>query len=57
MIILYDLKGNKLMTFGELTSGNGSVGIEAGKLPPGVYSYALIANGKKIATQKMILIK
>ena len=52
---VYDLQGKQLMKFGIEGRGKTSVGIDGSSLQPGMYIYALIADGEEIDSKRMIL--
>jgi hypothetical protein len=57
---VYNAAGREVETIIEnkmLAAGNSSYTFNASKLPSGIYFYSLFANGIKIDTKKMILIK
>lgn len=54
-LVIYDLNGRSIATYG--ISNKGSIDFNANGLSNGTYAYAIIANGKSIATQKMIIQK
>jgi trimeric autotransporter adhesin len=54
-VIIFDLNGKLLKTLPIKIPGKGSVTISSRELTPGMYHYALVVNGKEIATKKMIL--
>jgi hypothetical protein len=51
----YDLQGNQLLCFDILLPGEGKLVILGNTLPPGVYLYSLISDGRLADTQQMIL--
>lgn len=56
-IYIFDMQGSMLKTIPFTDRGNVSVTIEGGDLTPGMYIYSLIADGKEIASKRMILTK
>lgn len=56
-IYIFDMQGSMLKTIPVTDRGNVSVNIEGGDLNPGMYIYSLIADGKEIASKRMILTK
>ena len=56
-IYIFDMQGSMLKTIPVTDRGNVSVTIEGGDLTPGMYIYSLIADGKEIASKRMILTK
>lgn len=56
-IVVTNASGNAVKTFTGLIKGNGSVTISANELAAGTYYYSLIADGKKLDTKKMVLVK
>ena len=53
-ILLLNLNGQTLREF-KLTAVKGSITIDSNTMQKGMYLYSLIANGKEIATKKMIV--
>ena len=53
---IYDLTGRILKTY-TLTGGNTQMNISEGKLSQGIYFYQVILNGKRIANDKLVIIK
>jgi cell division septum initiation protein DivIVA len=56
-IIITDMSGKTIKQFNNLSSGNGTVTVEANSLSPGTYLYTLIVNGKKVDSKQMVLVK
>ncbi len=56
-IVLYDLQGKELRTYALERRGSTSIEIGAGEMQPGLYIYALIADGQLIASKRMLVIK
>jgi len=54
-LVVYDLNSRQIATYS--IAGKGSIEFDASGLPNGTYGYAIIANGKSIAVQKMIIQK
>jgi len=54
-LVISDLNGRTISTY--TISGKGTVLFDAGGLDNGIYTYAIIANGQSIATQKMVIQK
>ncbi|MCF8360820.1 MAG: tail fiber domain-containing protein [Prolixibacteraceae bacterium] len=54
-ITVYDLNGTQLKSIGLHQKGEGNIAIEGNELEPGMYLYALIADGQIIDTKKMVL--
>jgi trimeric autotransporter adhesin len=54
-LYVYDMQGKPLTSFDVKERGNSSVRIEGGFLTPGLYLYALVADGQVIDVKKMIL--
>ena len=54
-IYVYDLQGKQLLVYADLSKGSGEVVIEAGLLSPGIYNYALIADGQVIDVKKVVV--
>jgi hypothetical protein len=54
-INVYALDGKQLKSYPLFAGQNGSVTINGNELYPGMYLYALIIDGREIATKKMIL--
>ena len=57
VVYIFDMQGNMLRTIPVGDRGNVSVTIEGGDLNAGMYIYSLIADGKEIASKRMILTK
>lgn len=55
VVYIFDMQGNMLRTIPVNDRGNVSVTIEGGDLNAGMYIYSLIADGKEIASKRMIL--
>lgn len=53
-ITLYNLIGNPLQTF-RIDMPKGNVVVQTASLPPGVYFYSIVADGKKLATKKLVV--
>ncbi len=49
------MQGNQIKQYSINATGNGSITLEGGTLEPGMYMYALIADGKEVDTRRMIL--
>ena len=56
-IYIYDLQGKQVEQLPVTDMGAGSVTLHGGNLQAGMYIYSLIANGKELASKKMILTK
>lgn len=54
-LVIYDLNGKVISTYN--VTGKGSVKFDTDQLSNGTYIYAVVANGKSIATQKMVIQK
>ena len=54
---IYDLQGKQIKSIGIIQRGNGSITISANELQPGMYKYALIADGGIFGIETMILTK
>ena len=57
VVYIFDMQGNMLRSIPVSERGNVSVTIEGGDLNAGMYIYSLIADGKEIASKRMILTK
>lgn len=57
VVYIFDMQGNMLRTIPVNDRGNVSVTIEGGELNAGMYIYSLIADGKEVASKRMILTK
>lgn len=55
VINIYDLQGKQIKSFNIKGRGDSSIIINGYELDPGIYLYALIADGKEIGTKRMIL--
>lgn len=56
-IYIYDLQGKQVRRLDVPERGQTTVTLHGGDLPAGMYIYALIADGKELASKKMILTK
>jgi len=58
-IVVYDIMGREIQTLlnGKYTSGTYECRFDGSSLSSGIYLYALFADGKKIDTKRMVLIK
>ncbi len=56
-LYIYDLNGTQIDQKALQDRGKSSVTLEAGSLAPGMYLYALVADGKVIDTKRMIITK
>ena len=56
-IYIYDLQGKQVAQLPVTDMGAGSVTLHGGDLQAGMYIYSLIADGKELASKKMILTK
>ena len=56
-LYIFDMQGSLMRTIPVTDRGNVSVTIEGGDLNAGMYIYSLIADGKEIASKRMILTK
>ena len=56
-LLVYDLQGNQLKNIPVISRGKGEVVIQASELSAGMYVYTLLADGKEVATKRMILTK
>jgi hypothetical protein len=54
-LVVTDASGKTVKQFNSLSSGNGSVTIDANTFSSGSYLYSLIVDGKTVATKQMIL--
>ncbi len=54
-LYVYDMQGKQIDQYPIQERGNGSITITGGSLQPGMYMYALIADGKEVDTKRMIL--
>lgn len=52
---IYDLQGKQIKSIAVQQRGNGQIIIQASELTPGIYYYTLIADGKEVGMEKMIL--
>lgn len=57
VVYIFDMQGNMLRNIPVNDRGNVSVTIEGGDLNAGMYIYSLIADGKEVASKRMILTK
>lgn len=56
-LFIYNLQGNQLKTITIAERGKNHVTIQASEFTPGMYIYTLIADGKEVASKRMILTK
>jgi hypothetical protein len=56
-IYIFDMQGQPVITFDNLTAGKGEINLMAQQLPAGLYYYTLVANGIIQDTKSMILTK
>jgi hypothetical protein len=56
VLAVFDMNGKMLLQFNNL-SGRSQVTISGNTLAAGMYIYSLLANGKELATKRMILTK
>ncbi|MEM1000815.1 MAG: tail fiber domain-containing protein [Bacteroidota bacterium] len=56
-IYIFDLNGRQVMTYDNLTAGEGEVTVAANELEPGMYLYSLVIDGQEAATKRMIITK
>ena len=57
MLYIFDMQGALLKSIPVTDRGNVSVTIDGGELNAGMYIYSLIADGKEVASKRMILTK
>ena len=57
VLYIFDMQGNMLRSIPVTDRGSVSVTINGGELNAGMYIYSLIADGKEVASQRMILTK
>lgn len=57
VLYIFDMQGGLLKTIPVTDRGNVSVTINGGELNAGMYIYSLVADGKEIASKRMILTK
>jgi Chaperone of endosialidase/Secretion system C-terminal sorting domain len=55
-IAVYNLQGTQLLRFDRLNGGS-QITINAGTLQPGIYIYALVAEGQEIISKRMVVAK
>jgi len=55
VLYIYDMQGKQINQYPVYERENGSITITGGILNPGMYMYALIADGKEVDTKRMIL--
>ena len=55
ILYIYNMNGNQIKSISITQKGNGSVTINGSELQPGMYIYALVADGKEVDTKRMIL--
>ncbi|MBT1697619.1 hypothetical protein KK083_12075 [Fulvivirgaceae bacterium PWU4] len=53
-IFVNDEAGNRVMTFNDLKD-EGEIKIDASRLAPGTYRYALVVNGRVVERRKMVV--
>jgi hypothetical protein len=54
-ILVFDMNGKLLKTFGIAAKGEGNLVIDAKQLQAGMYLYTLLIDGKEVDTKRMIL--
>ncbi len=54
-LVIYDLNGKVISSYNVI--GKGNVKFDTGQLSNGTYIYAIVADGKSVATQKMVIQK
>lgn len=54
-LFIYNLQGNQLKNMQISERGKSKITIQANELTPGMYIYALVADGKEVANKRMIL--
>lgn len=57
IIQVYDLNGNKVAEYTNLSAGANTIKVESGSFKPGVYVYVMLADGQTIGTKRMIVTK
>jgi trimeric autotransporter adhesin len=55
VIYVYDIQGKQIKSINLTGREQGTIIIHGSELLPGIYYYSLIADGKVIGTEKMIL--
>jgi hypothetical protein len=55
-VIIFDMKGGRVLEFAKLSSSVGKVVIEADQLSQGIYTYALFVNNRVVARKKMLIV-
>ena len=55
IIYVYDMTGKQLRNFELMPNGSGEIIISGGELQAGMYTYAMIADGKLIGSKQMVL--
>ena len=53
-IFVSDAEGNRVMTFNDLRE-EGEIRIDASRLAPGTYRYALVVNGRVVERRRMVV--
>ena len=56
-VYIFDMQGNMLKCIPVNDRGNATITIEGGELNAGMYIYSLVADGKEVASKRMILTK
>lgn len=56
-LFIYNLQGNQLKNMTIAERGENQITIQASEFTPGMYIYTLIADGKEVASKRMILTK
>jgi hypothetical protein len=51
----YNMQGSQIENFQINAFGKGSITIQGGSMQPGMYMYTLIADGREVDTNRMIL--
>jgi len=54
-LYIYDLQGKQLRSFPLAERGKGQIIIYGSELQPGIYNYSLVADGKLVGIEKMVL--
>jgi hypothetical protein len=54
-LVIYDPEGKNVLVVAQLPPGAGKISVQPGQLSPGIYTYALIVNGRMIDRRKMVI--
>lgn len=52
---IYNMQGKQIKSYGIVEREHGSITISANELQPGIYLYSILADGKIIGTEQMVI--